>query len=541
MAARRSTLRKPAKRKASATARLEHELEVHQVELELQNEELRTARTATETALARYTEVFDFAPIGYVALDAKGAIQEINHAACELLGHERGLLSRKRFGAFVVAPCMRAFEALLLAARTTGTARADVELAHGEQKVPVRISATALRREPLTFLLACEDISGQRAKEAELARTALALEMANRRKDEFLAMLSHELRNPLSPIRTSIEIMRLAPPDSPAAHDALAIVDRSTTHLTRLVDDLLDVTRITRGAIELQREPVELGALVRQSVADHAARFAQLGIALSTRIDREPLWVDGDPARLVQILSNLLGNAEKFTLPGGRVLVIAERAREGIIVRVRDTGIGIVRELIDQVFEPFVQAPQPLDRGRGGLGLGLAMVRSLVTLHGGHAAIRSAGLGRGTEASFVLPEIPATKRVAAPAAATATSCRVLIIEDKPDTVEALARGLQLRGHVVETATDGIAGIAAATRFHPDVILCDVGLPHLDGYGVARRLRASGAYLVALTGYARSEDVERAVAAGFSCHLAKPAGLDQIERIIARAPRRAPST
>jgi PAS domain S-box-containing protein len=532
--------RKPAAKKPSTEkAKLLHELEVHQVELEMQNEELRSARGALEGALERYTEVFDFAPIGYVALDEAGEIREINHAGSRLLGIDRAKLIGKRFDMFVKPRSRPVFEKLIASAMSKHmAARCELELEHKRAPVPARLTAAALRRGPTTVLLAFEDVSERIAKEAELARTAEALRLANRRKDDFLAMLSHELRNPLSPIRTSVDVLRLAPPGGETFHSAIDIIDRSAAHLTRLVGDLLDVTRIMRGKIELQREPLELSALVRRVVDDHAPSFTRSGVQLIVRTGKE-LWVEGDPARLVQVVSNVISNARKFTQPGGEVVVSIERWTEHAVIRVRDNGAGVPPDLIGQLFEPFVQGPQALDRERGGLGLGLAMVRALVELHGGKATIRSDGLGKGAEVTIELRALaPAPHRADAAHRRASRTWRILVIEDMPETAKSLVDALSLHGHVVAFAHDGRQGLEVAATFRPDAVLCDIGLPDIDGFEVARRLRATDAlrdtYLVALSGYAQPEDVERAHAAGFAHHLAKPARIDEIERVLERA-------
>ena len=531
--------RKTAPRRPAApatTARLRYQLDVQKIELELQNDELRSARAATETALARYTEVFEFAPLGYAVLDETGTVREINYAGSALIGAARSKIAGHRFAAYVATPWVAAFYDLLTRAvdDVGAPAYCDLELATAADNLPVRLTASVLRRTPATYLLAFENIRERKMKEIELERAVNALARANQRKDEFLAMLSHELRNPLAPIRTSIDALRLDP-GGPLAAEALAILDRSAGHLTRLVDDLLDVTRITCGKIELARERVDLVAVVTQTVRDHAAEFAARGIGLELRARCEHAYVDGDPARLAQVASNLLANAEKFTLEGGHVRVEIDTAGDTVIVRVRDDGIGIAPELIRDLFEPFVQAPQRLDRAHGGLGLGLAMVRSLVELHGGRASLRSDGPGRGTEAAFVLPcAPPPVQQVMPPVATRAGRRRVLVIEDKRDAAAALEVALKLKGHDVSVAHDGARGLQLASQLHPDVVLCDIGLPDVDGYAVARALRGTGAYLVALTGYAGPDDLERAKAAGFAAHLAKPARLEAIDEVLAAA-------
>ncbi len=535
--------RKPAPKatRASDTARLVSQLEIHKAELELQNDELRATRGVVETALERYTEVFDFAPIGYAALDASGAIREINRAGCDLLGTTMRHAIGKRFVVFVTPRSIRAYGAMIASAKLrTGAAHSEI-LLEGHPPVPARLTATMLRRGPTTIQLAFEDISERVAKEAELARTAAALAEANRRKDDFLAVLSHELRNPLAPIRMSVDVLRLAPAGSDTAQRALGIIDRAAAHLSRLVEDLLDISRIQRGKIDLHREPLELGALVRRAVEDQQAGFASSGLALDVKVSDE-VCVEGDAARLVQVISNLLGNARKFTPIGGRVAVSVERRGDHATVTVRDTGIGIAPGVITTLFEPFAQAPQALARQPGGLGLGLATVKLLVELHGGRTALRSQGLGKGTEVTFTLPvQEPPRHDAAEPGEAARCPRRILVIEDMPETAQSLVDALMLHGHTVEVAHDGSQGLEVAAVFQPEIVLCDVGLPEIDGYEVARRLREHATlrdtYLVALSGYARPEDVDRAIVAGFAVHLAKPVGLEDIERVLARAPLR----
>lgn len=390
--------------------RLLHELQVHQVELQLQNEELQNARTDLEIALRRYTELFDFAPIGYALLSVEGTIREVNHAGARLLGRERSRLVNRPLGRVLNGDVLLELAALLARARE-GETSASCELAisaTGASPTHLRLTATALSRGETQILLAFEDITERKEKELQLARTERALREADRRKDEFLAMLSHELRNPLAPIRNSLFILDHTPAGSEDAVVAREILERQVTHLTRLVGDLLDVTRITNGKIELQLERVELGELVRRTLDDHRASFQAAGIRLEARVEPGTYWINGDPVRLVQIVSNGLGNAEKFTPLGGEVVVALRHLGAGVIsLSIRDTGVGIAAEVIGQLFQPFAQAPQPLDRGRGGLGLGLATMKGLVALHGGTVAIHSAGPGRGTELAIELPADPA--------------------------------------------------------------------------------------------------------------------------------------
>lgn len=386
--------------------RLLHELEVYQIELELQNDELRTARDKVDAALAKYTELFDFAPIGYVTLGVDETIQQSNHAAARILGKERANLVGREFRAFIEVQHRAAFGALLVRALHSDTRETcEVQLARPAQPpIYLRVGATMLTHfASTTILLAFEDITESKVRERQLAAAELALREAHQRKDDFLSTLSHELRNPLAPIRNSLYVLGRVGPGTVQAQKALAVIDRQVSHLTRLVDDLLDVTRIMRGKIELKRECVELGDLVRRTLEDHRSGFEASGIDVEGRFEEGPTWVKGDATRLTQVLTNLLVNAEKFTLPGGTVVVCLLRVGPKASLEVRDTGIGITSEVQAYLFEPFAQAPQAMDRSRGGLGLGLAMVKGLVELHGGQVSIWSAGADRGTTVTVLLP------------------------------------------------------------------------------------------------------------------------------------------
>jgi PAS domain S-box-containing protein len=374
-------------------------------------------------------------------------------------------------------------------------------------------------------------------------RMERALREADQRKNEFLGMLSHELRNPLAPIRNSLHILARAAPDSETARRAHAVIERQTAHMTRLVDDLLDATRISRGKIQLRRAVLDLGDLVRHSAEDLRALFVEAGIDLALELAAEPLWVDGDATRLTQSLGNLLHNSLKFTNRGGKVRVSLVREGQDALLRVRDTGAGMDPETMQSLFEPFAQAERTLDRSRGGLGLGLALVKALVALHGGQVSAHSDGLNQGATFAVRLPLASAppaaARRPAGPPARPARR-RVLVIEDNVDAALSLREVLEIGGHEAVVAYHGHEGLAKARELRPDVILCDIGLPGLDGYQVARALRTdeelANVFLVALTGYARAEDLERAMAAGFDRHIAKPPSLEELEELLEQGPR-----
>jgi PAS domain S-box-containing protein len=364
-----------------------------------------------------------------------------------------------------------------------------------------------------------------------------ALIDSDRRKSEFLAMLSHELRNPLAPIRNSLYLLDGAPSGSEMASRAREVIQRQTEHLTRLVDDLLDVTRISRGKIELHRERLDARELVRRACDDHGTLFHGRRLRLCVETS-DPAWIDADETRIAQVVGNLLQNAAKFGQEGGVVTVGVGLKGGWAEIRVRDDGVGIAPDLMQRLFEPFVQADRGLARTKGGLGLGLALVKGLVEMHGGSVHVRSEGADRGAEFVVRLPGAPAPEEPAAALAspAAARPVEVLVIEDNVDAAHSIADVLELEGHRVHVATDGRTGIAKARQLEAEVILCDIGLPDMSGYEVARAIRAHGgrraARLIALSGYAQPEDVRRARDAGFDAHIPKPPPLDALLALVA---------
>ena len=696
--------------------RLVHELQVHQIELELQNEELQASRAELEAGAKTHSDLYDFAPMGYLTLDSDGAIRRVNLTGARLLGLERARLVGARLGLLVSPDCRRTFSVMLEKVFKSQSKHAcDVSLwsdkgaplwvhveatasdDRGQECRVVLIDITERRRieESLRFRLSLLDYAATHSLEELLQRTldligtltdspigfyhfvepdqntlslaawstrtvmefcsakgqgshypiaeagvwvdcvrerrpvihndyaslphrkglpeghapitrelvvpivrsdlivaivgvgnkpsdytdsdvqivshladvawtiierkrveqarqesdaryreaAEALAESDRNKNHFLAVLSHELRNPLAPITNSLYILDHAVPGGEQAHRAQAVIGRQVGQLTRLVDDLLDVTRISHNKIPLQRQRLDLNELVRRTLEDHRLQFEANEVLIELAPAPKPVLVSGDRNRLAQVVGNLLQNAAKFTGPGGRVRAIVSVDSEGklAVVRVADTGVGMAPEMLARLFQPFSQADATLDRSKGGLGLGLALVKGLVELHGGEITAHSPGLGQGAEFVVRLPlalEQTATDALMHPLA-PGSRRRVLIIEDNIDAADSLRQALTYSEHEVEVAYNGPAGIARARKYKPEVVFCDIGLPGMDGFDVARAFRADsalrGTFLVALSGYALPEDVRRAFEAGFDQHLAKPASLESLEQTLARVP------
>jgi two-component system CheB/CheR fusion protein len=534
--------------------RLVHELEVHQVELEMQNEELQQARAALEAGLASYTDLYDLAPVGYVTLDREGTILRANLTATRLLGRERSWLTGSRLGFFVSTEHLTTFNAFLKRVFES-QAKEACEVVLTAQKSTsfwVHIEATASDEGRQQCRAVLADINERRgieeAREESDKRyreAAEALREADRNRTQFLVMLSHELRNPLAPIKSSLYILDRATAGGDQAKRAQEVIGRQVEQLSRIIDDLLDTTRISMGKVHLKRELLDLNEVVRETVEDHRSAFEQNGVHLEARLAPGPVVVKADWARIVQVVGNLLTNAAKFTERGGNTRVSVSRdGMGGVQVHVADTGTGMSPETLGNLFEPFTQADRTLDRSRGGIGLGLALVKGFVELHSGEVSARSAGPGQGSEFIVRLPlddvqDVAKTK----PLAAERRPRRILIIEDNVDAADSLREALELNDHVVEAASTGREGLEKAHRFKPDVVLCDIGLSGMDGYEVARAFRSDqalkGTFLVALTGYSLPEDLERAANAGFHLHVAKPLSIENLEELLAKAPQRPP--
>jgi PAS domain S-box-containing protein len=399
-------------------------------------------------------------------------------------------------------------------------------------------------------LLVCDDrgevrkLVGNVVDVTEQKKAEQALAEANRRKDEFLSMLAHELRNPLAPIRNALEVMRWCPPDDPRVEQTRAMIDRNVARLSRLVDDLLDVSRITLGKIRLTLDQVRLGAVVQEAIEISMPLIEGRSQRLTVRIAPEPIHVRGDTTRLIQVTANLLNNASKYTDHGGEIWVELGRDGADAVLRVRDNGIGIDPAMIESVFDPFTQADNSLARSDGGLGIGLTVVKRIVELHGGRVGASSTGIGGGSEFTIRLPTV-LVEAIDTPAPpkkdsvlANGPTRRVLVVDDNVDAANSLALLMRLDGHDVRVSHEGRSALEMHDRFHPDVVVLDIGLPEMDGYEVARRLRGKAdsgdPLLIALTGYGQSADILRSRAAGFDHHLVKPVDPQTVRKLLGRA-------
>jgi PAS domain S-box-containing protein len=499
--------------------------------------ERRRAEDMLRSTLQRFYSVLSSMDNPVLLVTNEGRIEFVNPALC------------KSFGLRESPDELVGQSALEVVQRTENQPRPDEAVARIQeilrQRHPVKGEEVVLR-DGTTFLrdFVPLDVDGEPRGRLWLhfditkrKRVEEALREEDRRKAEFLAVLSHELRNPLAPIRNSIYLLERGAPGTKLATHAVEVIRRQTEHLTRLIDDLLDVTRISRGKIVLKRTRVDLRDIVRRTTDDLRSLFMQAGVDLHVDDAAGSVWIAADPTRITQVLGNLLQNAVKFTPAGGSATVTLAAKDGQAELRVRDTGAGMERGTIERMFEPFVQAEMTLARTKGGLGLGLPLVKGLAELHGGAVEAHSEGLGRGTEFVVRLPlaEIGAETGRERRDAAGARPRTVLVVEDNLDAGQTLAEILELQGHHARVARDGRSGLKLAREMHPDVVLCDIGLPDIDGYEVARELRCDetlrGTRLVALSGYAQPEDQQRARDAGFDAHVAKPPDIDELAKLL----------
>jgi len=498
-----------------------------------------TERKRAEHARAWLAAIVDSSDDAIVSKTLDGIITSWNPAAARLFGYEPPEIVGKPV-ATIIPPELHGEEGEILTRLRRGE-RADhfetVRVAKDGRRIDISLTISPIKDQEGAIIGASKiarDIT-------ERKRSDRLLREADRQKDEFLATLAHELRNPLAPICAAAELLRNAKSLAPELRAATAILERQARHMTHLVDDLLDMSRITSGRIRLQPEPVELAELLKSVVDTHrqSAETARHQITLTTA--NVPVYVSGDRVRLTQIISNILHNAVKYTPPGGKIEIGLRSENRQAVVSVRDNGMGIPAEMLEHIFEPFAQLDRSYERADGGLGIGLTLAKRLIELHQGRIEASSAGRGKGTEFLIHLPTIAAVPVKAASAPHRhrhpefSASCRVLIADDNHDAAVSLSMLLQAMGHDTRVVHDGIEALEEAELFRPDVVLLDIGMPRLDGYETARRLAsrpwAARTQIVAVTGWGQETDRQRAKEAGFHRHLVKPVDLDALREVI----------
>jgi signal transduction histidine kinase/ActR/RegA family two-component response regulator len=512
--------------------------------------------------------LFEQAACGLVVTGVDGAILRANARFCVWLGCDTAALAGRRRVQDFFTVGGRVFHQTHCAPMLHvqgSVAEVQVDLLHHDRsRLPMLMNIIRWRHgdavlDAYAFFLATERRSYERellvarkAAEAELAARLGAeaslqelnqkLSLADRRKDEFLATLAHELRNPLAPMRNVVEAMKRHTLDARLQNWSLDVLDRQLTHITHLVDDLMEASRISQGRVTLRRKPIDIVAILRAALDDVSGMIGAAGHALDVELPPEPITVDADATRLAQVFINLLTNASKYTPRGGRIVVAAQRQGAEAVVSVRDTGIGIPRESLATIFDMFSQLSPALERSQGGLGIGLALVRGLVSLHGGTISADSEGVGKGSVFTVRVPVVatPASMPAATSAHAAARSCRILVVDDNVDVAESMAMALGLFGHDTRAVHDGGAALQTGGEFLPDVVLLDIGLPGQNGYEVARQIRRApwgrDLLLIAATGWGQDADRQLAEDAGFDRHLTKPVDFAILQTLLSQRSR-----
>jgi PAS domain S-box-containing protein len=506
----------------------------------------KRAERALRDSEERYRATVHHAPVGISQTALDGTLMSVNPRYCEILGYPQSDLLGVRFQELThpddVARNVELYERLQRG--ELPSYQMEKRYLRKDGSVVWTELTGAMARDadgrPQYVIGVIQDITERKQAQQALQVAQAALEQADRRKDEFLAMLAHELRSPLAPLRNAAHIMAILSSENSSARQTSEMIERQVRHMSRLVDDLLDVSRITQGKITLQKEPIELAPVLANAVEAVRPYIDARKHELEIRVPLAPIRMHADATRLSQVVGNLLHNASKFTPDGGHISLQAELARGHAIIRVRDDGIGMPPELLPHVFDLFTQAERTLDRAQGGLGIGLSLVKSLVELHGGSVEAKSAGLGHGSEFIVQLPVMePEWAAVAQPAREDRDSLSrhcILVVDDNRDTAQSMAVLLQLEGHRTHTAYTGAMAIERAALLRPDVVLLDIGLAGMDGYKVARQLRAmpqtAHALIIAVTGYGQEEDRKRSHDAGFDAHLVKPVDPLDLKKVMA---------
>ena len=512
--------------------------------------ERKRAEEELRRAEERMRSVVNHVIDGIITIDARGAIESFNPAAEKLFGYQRDEVVGHNVKMLMPEPYHGEHDGYLRnylgtgKAKIIGIGREVVGKRKDGVTFPMELAVSEFHiGEQRYFTGIVRDITERKRLESQLRERVVELAEADRQKNEFLAMLSHELRNPLAPMRNALYLIKRSAQDPAAMETARDVMERQMHQLVRLVDDLLDVSRIIRGKIDLRRDRVDVAAAVSRAAETAQPAMDANGHTLDIGLPAHPVEVEGDLVRLSQVVSNLLMNAAKYSGKANRVSVTVRAEADAAVICVRDYGVGIPAELLPRVFDLFVQGENTLARSQGGLGIGLTLVKRLVEMHGGAVSAHSEGPGRGSEFRVRLP-LAATAPEAArgPSAAPskaplARRLRLLVVDDNVDAAETIAKLLRLSGFETECVYDGPTALAAVQSKHPDVVVLDIGLPGMDGYEVARRLRAQDAFrrtpLIAVTGYGQENDRQRSVQAGFDEHFTKPVDPEALERFITR--------
>lgn len=489
--------------------------------------EQSAADPALEASEARFRNIIEKNADGILVVRHDGTIRYVNPAATRLLNRPAADLVGEYFGIPILAG---------------NTTEVDLPLSGSEIRVAeMRVVETEWEGEP-ALLASLRDISDRKRLEEELRQKIDELALADQRKDEFLAMLAHELRNPLAPILNAVHIMRLRGNDHELREKMRDVVEQQVRCMARLVDDLLDVSRITSGKIQLRKEPLTLSTIVHRSIETVRPLIVAKGHDLFVSLPEEKVVIWADPLRIEQVLNNLLSNAVKYTDKGGVIHLEATADAAEIAIRVKDNGIGIARDMLEDIFGLFTQVDHSLARSQGGLGIGLTLARNLVRIHDGTLTAHSDGLGQGSEFVMTLPRqaaglIDETPTPAPSLEPAGQPRRILVVDDNVTSADSLGLIIKLWGHECRVTHSGPEALEEFDVFHPDVVLLDIGLPGMDGYQVARLLRTRVDWpeltLVAMTGYGRDEDRRRSREAGFNEHLVKPLDLEALEHMLAR--------
>ena len=511
-----------------------------------------TERKNSERIQAQLAAIVESSDDAIVSKTLDGVIQSWNTAAVRIFGYTAEEAIGQRI-TLIIPDDLQSEERGIIAQLRAGK-RVEhfdtMRITKDGRRIPVSLTVSPIHDDKGRVIGASKiarDISERRRAEEALRATEEALRVANQRKDEFMALLAHELRNPLAPIRYALAASRKHGATAEQRERSQEIIERQVTHMSRLLDDLLNVARITRGTLELRITTLEFTTVLGTAIEAARPFLDAKHHSLSVELPSDAPRLNADPIRLAQVFSNLLINAAKYTDPGGKIRVAASIEGDMLVVAVRDTGIGISQQMMPRLFEMFTQAQDALDRSQGGLGLGLALVRGIVELHGGSVSARSEGEGRGSEFTVRLPLGRASRAPQTSAQDSAPGggerLKILVIDDNEDAAEMCATFLELAGQDVRRAYNGRSALALAEAFRPRVALLDIGLPDISGYEVARSLRrapwATNLLLVAVTGWGQDQDKQRALDAGFDHHLTKPIEPDELERLLQSIAHRAP--